>query len=172
MEVIVHIKKNKVMYSIGVLCLVIGALLTLSIENIRYTKYVPPKTVEMDPREAYEEILKDPENSIFFDVRTAGEYNNLHASTSVSMPIANLYDNWRTLPRSGKTIYLICTTGRLAGVAYGYLQLHGFTNIVHVTGGINQWIDEGLPTVAKQLFLDKDFMLDIPVNINGTKGSK
>ncbi len=160
------IKKIYVEYFLVALALVLlGALITLSFETLRYTKYVTPTTREMDPSVAYAIMSKQsPEDYLFFDVRTEGEYNKIHAELSKSVPIANLYSEWKTLPRDkDKKIYLICTTGRLAGVAYGFLQLHGFTNIVHVRGGIQNWVDQDLPTVSKPVFYDKINALDIPV---------
>lgn len=154
--------------SFALLFVIVGVLLSLSFDSIRYTKYVEPQMVEMDPRVVYETIQANPEKALFLDVRTPGEYTALHASTSISFPIQKLYDAWRTMPRTDKKIYVICTSGRLAAVAYGYLQLHGFRNIVHVTGGIQNWVDEGLPTQGKPIFVDKNFSLDKPVDLPNT----
>jgi len=152
-----NISKNIILnYTIVFLCsLFIGIFLSLYIENIRFTKYVEPGIVEISPTDAYKEMLeKGKDGYIFLDVRSLGEYNDLHASTSVSVPIANLYDLWRGgLPRSGKDIYIICTSGRLASVAYGYLQLHGYTNLKHIQGGISEWVAEGQPVLSKNVFI-------------------
>jgi rhodanese-related sulfurtransferase len=161
-KIIHHFSVYKLIYIIATISVLLGITLAVSIDSIRYTKYFPPKTVEMSPREAYNEMLSNPGGYLFFDVRSKSEYDNLHASSSISFPIANLYDQWPTLPRSGKKIYLICTTGRLAGIAYGYLQLHGFRNIVLIQGGIQNWVGQGLPSVAKPMFIDKDGTLDNP----------
>ncbi|MDB5259779.1 MAG: Rhodanese domain protein [Candidatus Nomurabacteria bacterium] len=159
-------KLNKKLFLAAILLVIAGIFISLSIEAIRYTKFIEPKTVEIDPKVAYNEMLQHPDEYLFFDVRSLGEYQNIHASSSVSMPIANLYDNWRTLPRSGKTIYLICSSGRLAAIAYGYLQLHGFRNIVHINGGIQNWANEGVPTITKPIFTNINAPLDKSVEIN------
>jgi rhodanese-related sulfurtransferase len=166
MNFIKSVKKIHIEYFMVALGLVVlGGLITLSFETLRYTKYVTPSTREMDPAVAYSIMSKQsPDEYLFFDVRTEGEYNKIHAELSKSVPIANLYSEWKTLPRDkDKKIYLICTTGRLAGVAYGFLQLHGFTNIVHVRGGIQNWVDADLPTVSRPVFYDALNSLDIPV---------
>lgn len=161
-----HIVSYKVHYVIGIGLFIFGIFTTLSLDVLRYTKYVEPRMVEVDPRVAYQEMLNDKDGYLFFDVRSIGEYNNLHASSSTSVPIAQLYDKWQTLPRSKDTkIYLICTSGRLAAVAYGYLQLHGYRNLVHVTGGIQNWVNLDVPVVAKPIFLDPNFTADKPVVI-------
>jgi rhodanese-related sulfurtransferase len=51
-----------------------------------------------------------------------------------------------------KRIFLICTSGRLAGVAYRYLEHFGYRNIVHIDGGVQGWVSEGQPVVAKNIF--------------------
>lgn len=150
-----HFRLYKYTYVIAIGGILAGIFLALSVDAIRYTKYVEPRMVEMEPTAAYQEMLAHPKQYLFLDVRTPAEYESAHASTSVNVPISQLFDLWKTLPRSDdKKIYLICTSGRLAGVAYGYLQLHGFRNIVHIQGGIQNWISEGMPIVSHPLFVD------------------
>lgn len=151
---------------IAVLSVILTAQTIFSFDSFRYTKYIEPKTEEVSPEEAYLYMKEHPGEYMFLDVRTIGEYNNLHAINSISLPIANLFDDWKILPRSkDKKIYLICTTGRLASVAYGYLQLHGFTNIIHVEGGIQNWINEGLPVNVGKNKVNPNYSLDIPINL-------
>jgi rhodanese-related sulfurtransferase len=150
-----HFKLYKYLYIVAIVGILGGIFLTLSVDAIRYTQYVEPHMVEMEPTVAYQEMLANPKGYLFLDVRTPAEYESAHASSSVNVPIAQLFDLWKTLPRTDdKKIYLICTSGRLAGVAYGYLQLHGFRNIVHIQGGIQNWISEGMPIISKPLFTD------------------
>ena len=153
--------KNVKLYATHILiCVVflfVGAFTVLTFESMRYTKYVEPKILEIEPKKAYEIMSSQkPNEYLFFDVRSPEEYSNLHAVLAENVPIAKLFDMWRTLPRdSDKKIYLICTGGRLAGVAYGFLQLHGFRNIVHIRGGLQNWVDQGVPTVMKPVFPSK-----------------
>ena len=136
----------------------LGIFTTLNIDTIRYTAAIPPSPmVSIEPKEVYAEIeAKDPSEYLFYDVRTKDQFDLLHASLSNNVPIVDVYDIWPELPRDkDKKIYLICKLGRLAAVAYEFLQLHGFTNIVHVAGGIQQWSADGLPTVSPTLFPEK-----------------
>lgn len=165
------IKKHLTVYTFIALLVgvFLGTTLIFSYEKIRYTKYVPPRTVESSPSLAYEYMQNHPNGYLFLDVRSKGEYAQLHALNSISVPIANLFEMWKILPRSSdKKIYLICTSGRLASIAYGYLQLHGFTNIVHVEGGLQSWKDKGLPVNVGTNKVDPNFSLDIPVNVGAT----
>ena len=138
-----------------IISLLLGVAIALSFDTIRYPALVPPGAmVSIEPTELYKKIQnQDPATYFFYDVRTKGEFDRLHAELSSNLPIVDIYDTWPNLPRDKDTpIYLICNGGRLAGVAYEFLQLHGFRNIVHVTGGIQKWSAEGLPTVSPSLF--------------------
>jgi rhodanese-related sulfurtransferase len=144
--------KNLIVIALSIL---LGMTLVLSNQYMRYNRLVPPPEVtEVSPKDTYTYIQNNPDGYIFLDVRSVNEYEALHASTSISFPIANMYEETRreTLPHTGKKIYLICTSGRLAGVAYRFLEHYGYTNIEHVDGGIQNWVDTGMPVVAKSLF--------------------
>jgi rhodanese-related sulfurtransferase len=118
-----------------ILSILLGICIALFVPSIRYTQYVEPSRVEVSPTQARAEMLASGSgNYLFFDVRSLKEYNELHATDSKSVPIADLYNLWRSdLPRtSDKQIYLICTSGRLAAVAYDFLEHHGYRNIRHI----------------------------------------
>ncbi len=138
-----------------VLSILLGIIIVLYIPSIRYTQYVEPTRVEVSPTQARAEMMASGSgNYLFFDVRSLKEYNELHAENSTSVPIADLYNLWRSdLPRtSDKQIYLICTSGRLAAIAYDFLEHHGYRNIRHIEWGISNWISENQPVIAKKIF--------------------
>jgi rhodanese-related sulfurtransferase len=148
---------------IGVIAFFIGVLLVLSFRFLKYTEYINPKIVDIDPLLAYENIKSNPEKYIFIDVRSEFEYGNAHASSSVNLPIHYFYDdthgikNEKGVPvpkNTDQEIYLICTGGRLAGVAYGYLEHYGYRNIKRIEGGIKNWDTKNLPVITKSLFND------------------
>lgn len=112
---------------------------------LRYTSLVPPAIHEVSPRSFYNDYSLHPENYMFIDVRPAAEYVGEHAKGSVNIPLASLYDVWSTLPRHGKTIALICGNNSASGVAYGYLEHLGFSNLIRITGGVPAWVASGLP---------------------------
>ncbi len=140
---------------------VFASLITLSFRSLRYTDYVPATIVDIDPSLAYQNIQKNRDKIIFIDVRSEAEYNNAHASSSVNLPIHNMYDdthglqNEKNIPLPKNTdveIYLTCTGGRLAGVAYSYLEHYGYRNIKRIKGGLKGWSDEGLPIIVNDSF--------------------
>jgi rhodanese-related sulfurtransferase len=155
----------------------LGILTTLFFREIRYTHLWKPTTDSISVNDAHENVKTNPEKYLFLDVRSEGEYNTAHAENSISYPIQKLYDNHTQLPlNKDKEIYLMCTGGSLAGVAFGYLEHQGFRNIKRVTGGIKEWHAQGLPIVSKNLFetinnesfenQSEKANLDLPINIS------
>lgn len=113
---------------------------------LRHVAVLAPTMQEMDPKTFYELMKAHPDQYELIDVRSATIYQSAHAHGAVSIPIENLFDDHYALAQAkGKTYGLICTTGRLAAIAYGYLQDWGFRNIVHIEGGMVNWTSEGLP---------------------------
>ena len=138
-----------------------GVMVSLLIRGVRYTDFIPPRINNIDPEVAYQNILKNPKKIVFIDVRSEYEYTQAHASSSVNLPIHYFYDdthgikNEKGIPLPKNTdqeIYLLCTGGRLAGVAYSYLEHYGYRNIKRIEGGLKNWNEEGLPVITKSLF--------------------
>ncbi len=113
---------------------------------LRYTDLLEPKIKDVDPSVFYQKYSQNPDKYVFIDVRPLEAYKNIHAKGSVSKPLHTLYDERHTLPKDDKEIILICSGGRASGVGFFYLQHYGFTNISRVEGGIENWIEKGLPT--------------------------
>ncbi len=148
---------------VGLFCVSLGIILAVSFKMIRYTEFIPPTIEDIDPAEAYQNILDNPSKYILIDVRSEGEYARAHASSSINLPIHYLYDGTHGLqnekgvpvPRNtDQEISLLCTGGRLAGVAYSYLEHYGYRNIKRVSHGLAGWNDAGLPLISVDLFSD------------------
>ncbi len=144
-----------------VLGISLGVIIALSFRAVRYSDYFPPTMQNIDPKTAYENIQKNPSKYIFIDVRSEFEYAKAHASGSVNLPIHYMYDdthglkNEKGIPLPKNTdqeIYLLCTGGRLAGVAYSYLEHYGYRNIKRIDQGLAGWNDAGLPMIAPDIF--------------------
>jgi rhodanese-related sulfurtransferase len=146
-KVNMKLKKHKLIIafigSVGAAVLVTA--LAIYLTPLKHLDLIPPTMNEVDPATFYADYAAHPDDYIFIDVRSADVYESAHAKGAINIPIENLYDEHYTLPHSGKQIALICTTGRLAAVAYGYLQDWGYTNLIHIQGGLENWTLEGLP---------------------------
>ncbi len=127
---------------------VVVSLLLVYLTPLKWLNLIEPTIRDIDPALFQADFAKNPDKYIFIDVRPENMYSALHAKGSVSMPLHTLYDQRHVLPKSGKTIVLICSGGRASGVGYSYLQHYGFFNIRRIEGGIENWILEGLPVAG------------------------
>ena len=137
---------NKKYLSVGIILGVVATILLIYTTPLRYTDLVEPQINDIDAKAFYDNYSKNPDHYIFLDVRSEDAYKNLHAKGSTSRPLFNMYDDRHVLPKTSKEIVLICSGGRASGVAYSYLEHYGFTNIARIGGGIEKWVEYGLPT--------------------------
>jgi len=132
--------------------LVAATALAIYLSPLRHLVFISPTMHEVDPKEFYSDFRVHPDNYIFVDVRSPNIYHAAHAEGAINIPIENLFDEHYTLPKHGKKIALICTTGRLAAIAYGYLEDWGFQNLIHIEGGLENWTAEGLPVAGANVY--------------------
>jgi len=136
---------------LSVLIAIVATTFLIYLTPLRHVTLVPPTMDSMDPKEFYEDFTANPDAYILVDVRSPNIYTSAHAKGAINIPVENLYDEKNSLPTSGKKIALICTTGRLAAIGYGYLESQGFTNLIHIEGGMVNWVTEGLPVEGKNI---------------------
>lgn len=133
-----------------ILIIVTTAILTvlaIYLTPLKHLNLASPTMDEVGPAAFYKAFTDKPDKYLLVDVRTPAEYAAIHPKGSINIRIADLSDaNVRAaLPKSGKQIALIEADGKLATVAYGYLENLGYLNVLHVTGGLQQWSLDGLP---------------------------
>ena len=136
--------------SVGIAVLV--TVFAIYLTPLKHLNLIEPRIDDIDPTALYDEYAKNPDTYIFIDVRPENAYSKLHAVGSINIPLHLLYDERRVLPKSGKTIVLICSGGRASGVGYGYLEHHGFLNLKRIEGGIENWQLQGLPVEGTEVY--------------------
>lgn len=134
--------KTKLFFLLGG---VLIAILAIYLTPLKHKNIIQPAIDDIDPSSFYTDFVENPEDYIFIDVRSESEYEDFHAQGSLNMPLHTLFDQRLNLPKSGKTIVLICTGGRASGVAYSYLEHFGFLNLKRIEGGVNAWHAADLP---------------------------
>lgn len=102
------------------------------------------KVKNVSAREA-SEILKD--TSIFIlDVRTPFEFSEGHISKAKLISVAELADKITEIEEyKNRPVFVYCRSGNRSIVAVQILTKNGFTDIIHLKGGIKNWINEKLP---------------------------
>ncbi|GAA4428221.1 rhodanese-like domain-containing protein [Bremerella cremea] len=84
------------------------------------------------------------------DVRTPAEFQEVHATQAVNVPLDRLVPRDYMQARNGNaqtTLYVICKSGTRGGKACEKFQAAGFENVVNVEGGTEAWAAAGLPVV-------------------------
>lgn len=83
------------------------------------------------------------------DVREPSEYAGEHLPHSILFPLSQ-FDPTKIPSERGKTLVLYCrTSNRSTQVAYKLLAA-GFEDVIHLSGGMDNWKKQGLPTIVNR----------------------
>ncbi len=136
---------DRFMFIASLIGVIVVTILLIYLTPLKHLTLIAPISNDIDPKEFYADYSQHRDQYMLIDVRSTTVYNSAHAVGAINIPIENLIDEHFTLPKHGKKIALICTSGRLAGIAYGYLENWGFLNLIRIKGGLENWSLEGLP---------------------------
>jgi rhodanese-related sulfurtransferase len=104
---------------------------------------------EVSPQIANEMML-DSRQVVILDVRPADAYRgaNGHIAGAVSAPFEAIERQLpELLPYQNQTVLVYGETDAEGSLAAKLLTLAGFRNVVHVSGGLTGWIENGYRTV-------------------------
>lgn len=101
---------------------------------------IETKGIETISTNELEEKLKnqDADNMVFVDVREPYEYEAGYIEGMVNMPLSTLDTEYKKLPKDAEII-LLCRSGKRSLQAAQLLETKGYSNLVSVDGGIQQW---------------------------------
>lgn len=96
--------------------------------------------------------LKTPNNNIvLLDVRSAEEYNQGHVAGAINISHNTIKENLKQLAQHKESsVVVYCRSGRRAGVAEDILTENGFSDLRHLTGDMNAWLEAKLPVVSSK----------------------
>lgn len=77
---------------------------------------------------------------LLLDVRQPEEYNQGHIQSAVLLPLDNLPQHFKELPKK-KKIVVYCRSGKRSAQAVSFLRTHGYTNAISLSGGYMEWLD-------------------------------
>ena len=100
--------------------------------------------LSITPEEVYK-IIKNNEDYLIIDVRSAEEYAEGHIESAKLIPVSELGDRLDELPND-KPIIVYCRSGGRSRSAASILIENGFGNVYDM-GGIKDWQAEGCPVV-------------------------
>ena len=99
------------------------------------------------------EMMLDSRQVVIFDVRSAAEFRGAHGhiAGAISAPFESIEKQLpELLPYQNQTILVYGQTATDGELGARLLSLAGFRNIVHIDGGLDQWIANGYRTVHSQ----------------------
>lgn len=139
---------------IGVIVLILGGLFYMK-KNTEHALPVTEKNMETEisyeisPEDVIIKI-NNQEPVTLLDVRTEGEYAQLHLKNSLLIPVQTL--TAESLANIGlgadaknKEIILYCHSGNRSKVAYDIMKSLGYTNVKSIAGGMANWQSHGYP---------------------------
>jgi len=103
----------------------------------------------LSPQQASD--LANAEDGIFLDLRDGGDYKQGHIVDAMHIPMAKLAERKGELEAyRDRPIILVCKMGQQAGAAAKQLRGDGFGKVYKMAGGMLEWRNLQLPTVAKK----------------------
>ncbi len=105
---------------------------------------------DIAPQEAFTLIQNNQNNPDFviIDVRTSEEFTREHIENAININFysESFQDILNNLDKN-KTYLIYCKVGGRSGSALDIMAELNFREVYNMSGGINQWKAEGLPTV-------------------------
>ena len=105
------------------------------------------KVQDVDAAQAMELLQENSEIKIL-DVRTGFEFNRGHLKDAINLDYYSrkFKDELSKLDKNA-TWLVHCRSGVRSSKTLPIMKRAGFTNIIHLTGGINDWNKAGLPVI-------------------------
>jgi rhodanese-related sulfurtransferase len=93
--------------------------------------------------------LVNAEEGVFLDLREGAEFKKGHIVSAVNIPSAKLPDRMVELEKyMDKPIVLVCKMGQQSSAAGKQLKAANYPKVYKMTGGMMEWGNLQLPTVA------------------------
>lgn len=90
-------------------------------------------------------LLAEDASVRVLDVRTAGEFEGAHIADAYNVPLDLLGEHAQDVRMAPGPVILVCQSGARALRAEQLLRTSGLTNVHVLEGGINGWIQRGMP---------------------------
>lgn len=88
------------------------------------------------------------EHGVFVDIRPAEQFKTGNIPQSRNLPATDIEAQHGTLPKD-KPVILVCAHGREAQRSAALLRKHGFDQVSCLSGGLDSWVQAGMPLSRK-----------------------
>jgi len=120
---------------------IVGAVLIFNQPGEKQAENALPS--EISVQEAYN-LYQD--GVFLLDVRTQGEWDEIHVPNATLIPLDELEGRVNELSKD-QEIVVMCRSGNRSQVGRDILRNAGFENVTSMAGGIVNWQTAGYPTV-------------------------
>ena len=128
---------------------VVSVVLAFTLEE-RGTPYDTLQVQDVTSQEAFDLIQENHGNPdfIILDVRTSSEFHDGHIEGALNIDV-NLPSFSEELEQLDKnaTYLIYCRSGNRSRTALRIMDDLAFTRAYHLTNGITEWVDAGLPVI-------------------------
>ncbi len=100
--------------------------------------YQNVSTAELDRRLAAE-VPDGERDPAVIDVRSQREWAGGHIPGAVHIPVEEIEERMREVPRDGRPLYVVCAGGGRSASASDFLAGRGYLRVHNVEGGMNSW---------------------------------
>jgi len=92
-------------------------------------------------------MLQQEDRPFLLDVRTPGEYSEVHLANATLIPIDQVVQRLNEIPKH-RPILTYCAVGSRSSLVTDYLAQNGYGPVFNLNGGIQAWLHEGFPVVS------------------------
>jgi rhodanese-related sulfurtransferase len=135
-------KKSNLKLIIGLAAVVLVAVLAVILLNGPGKTTTLPSTISVT--NAAERFAA---GAFLLDVREQSEWNDAHIDGAVLVPLGQLSTRLSEIP-ADRDVLIICRSGNRSAQARDQLRAAGYPNTTSISGGMNAWINAGLPVVT------------------------
>jgi rhodanese-related sulfurtransferase len=82
--------------------------------------------------------------ALLLDVREDWEWNEHHVAGALHIPMQQVPSRLPEIPED-RDVYVYCKMGGRSARVADYLRRHGRERVANVSGGIDAWMEAGLP---------------------------
>jgi rhodanese-related sulfurtransferase len=135
-------KKSNLIFIIGIAIALLAVVLVVVLLNGQDKPTTLPATISVS--DAAERFAA---GSFLLDVREQSEWNEGHINGAVLIPLGELSTRLSEIP-ADRDVLIICRSGNRSTQARDQLRSAGYPNTTSIDGGMNAWINAGLPVLT------------------------
>jgi rhodanese-related sulfurtransferase len=98
--------------------------------------------MEVSPDAAHDAVSRD--GALLLDVREPWEYEQQRIPGALFIPMGEVIQRVEEIP-ADREVYVYCKVGGRSARVVDYLRRQGRERVANVAGGIDAWVQAGLP---------------------------